>query len=211
MVKKISAAVFALLILLVSCVSCGTAKMSEEEAEAIVKPLIEASHELNVIFFGEGLPAATDEELAADTSANAAVRIQASNYSYAPVSYSSKYQTEAELREATEKVFSKSYSNEIYDRVFVGFSTEYDDEAGIDSVTVYARYIENYGILTVAKSIDIMYKGRQYDYSTLKVEKSGKYYILITIDTISPDNEVIPAKLQIVKESNTWRLNSPTY
>lgn len=197
--------------ILTSVISCGSGVMTSAEAEEIVKPLIEASHELNVIYFGEGLKWTTDEELAADVSDEAASKIAATNVSYAAVSADSKYQTQAEIQEATEKVFSAGYAAELYKLTFEGFASEYEENSGLESVTVYARYIENYGVLTVLREPDIIYTGREYDYSTLTVEKSGADYMVVKIETVSPDGEVVSAKIRVVKEADGWRLDSPTY
>ena len=83
--------------LLLNAVGCGPAKLeiSEEQALAVLQDLVPRSYEINVIFFGEGLPA--KESAGAGTSDGAI---------YYPVSDDCGYQSTAEIKRAAEKIYS---------------------------------------------------------------------------------------------------------
>jgi hypothetical protein len=195
------------LIFMTSC-----ANMTSSEAEEILRPLIESSHELNVIFFGEGLPTMTDEEMENDFTPEGIMRAQATNASYVPVTPESKYQTIQSLKEATEKIFTPAYAQVIYSLTMEGISSEFDESTGIESTILYARYIEDYGVLTASRNPDKFYTERTYDFTTLTVQKSSASHISATIMTKSEaDESPISVRIQAIKTQTGWRLDSPTY
>jgi len=208
--KKRIAVATVILIAVIFQISC--ANMTSAEAEEILRPLIEESHELNVIFFGEGLPTLSDEEIQNDFTPEGMMRAAASNASYAPVSPESEYQTIESLKAAVEKVFTPDYAKVIYSLTMEGISNEYDEETGLESSILYARYIEDYDTLTAARNPQKFYEGRSYDFATLTVQKSSSSHIAASVMTTSPtDEEPVEVRIQAIKTANGWRLDSPTY
>ena len=93
--KKISL-LFSLLFIVMSLTSCGSAPEAAE-MRGIAEALIEASYEVNDIFFGEGLPAIErDSQFAIDN--HVYYMDEGGNYDY--VAEESRYQTTAEIKAA---------------------------------------------------------------------------------------------------------------
>ena len=132
--------------------SCGGTP--ETEIAAALAELIPASLELNVVYFGEGLPISSDRETAEAfyESMGAGAEI---SLNYHPVSPEAPYQSIDEIKEATLAVFSESYADYLFTMAFEGLSTVFDEgtETQVTKNVSYARYLENEGIMTVRMNI----------------------------------------------------------
>ncbi len=187
MKRKILSVFTAIIILLIAAtlVSCS-GKVSKEEAAAEVTRLVEESYELNVIYFGKGLPYEDDGD---DKSL------------YAPVAEDAAFTTKEELIDKTRKVFSESNVTEMIEIAFQGGS--------IGSTAAYPRYITGSdGKLTVYKNIKgIETEVNEYDYSTVSITRISKRFIKAKI-TSKAGNVV---DVELVNQDGEWRINSRTY
>lgn len=175
--------------------SCGDVGYSEDEIKNTAKALIEASYELNDIYFGEGLSAG------GETSSTSSL--------YSPVSDDCKYHSTTEIKVATEKVYTEDYCKILFKRGFEGSSLE--DDA--DNV-VYARYIDDFdGRLTVRKNLsdEALKTGRTYDFSTAEVEKMKKDEAQISVVSQVEGKADVTVTFTLKLEKNGWRLDTPTY
>ncbi len=219
-----------LLFLSVSAILCGCAgKYSAEEIAAAARPLIEASAELNEIYFGAGLPAETSPaRLDRFFSATGISREKAA---YLPVASDCRYQTREELARATRAVYGMSYSTYLLDLGFKGVSDGSDDEVelGVASV-IYARFrtlSDVFGkgdtVLCVRADLDresIPLADCIFLYDELKILRtgsaSGNEWVRFSVPAKVLDEEgtertVIDVTLRLIRENGVWRLDSPTY
>ena len=167
--------------------SCG-ATLTDEEALSLLKERIEASYELNDVYFGEGLRTDPYEE-------------NDSVVQYVYVAIDEKYQYIEDIKAATEAVFSANMCGRLYEKAFTGF----DD----GQVIVYARYIEEGGVLTA----DVKYKGikteRDFLFDTAKILKNTKNYVVFEIERENHDK---PVRIEMtLSPDGRWLLNSYTY
>ncbi len=155
-----------LLIISVMMPLSGCAKgLPDDEAAAVVAELVEASLELNVIYFGEGMPAEADGD---------------ENFVgfYSRLTDDAPYLTEKELRQATLDVFTEAYAAVIFQTYLVGIN---DDGSG---GTVYARYVENGDRLTKKTEYEqLAPKARTYDLENIRIVKSTPEYITATLQS----------------------------
>lgn len=173
-------------LLLVPLAACGQT-ITDEEALAILRERIEASYELNEIYFGDGLRTDPYEN-------------NGEAFQYVFVAIDEKYQNIEDLKAATEAVFSADVCESLYEKGFTGF----DD--GL--VIVYARYIEQGGVL----SADVKYKGintaEDFLFDTAKVEKNTKNYVVFSIER--GDGSTVRVELTRSADDR-WLLNCYTY
>ncbi len=197
---------FALLLtVLLSLASCGAPELSE--VEDTFRQLIEASYEINEIFFGEGLATYSRED-------------QAAMYASFPDSYAlyeivdvkSGYLMADSIKAAAEQVYSSDYLDGIYTMAFDGYS---DGE----TVTT-ARYLEMDGyfmryVYGEKDTFDILEgKQRRFLFDTMKIVRpSRKDYVNLKIDSylLGHEDEILTITLRFVLQDGAWRLDSPTY
>jgi len=213
--KKI---LFLALVLTLICsvflVSCKEeVKYDEAEIKAALEELLPKSYELNVIYFGEGLPISDDREVIEEFYNSFESDIEQINYH--PVSADSPYQTEADLRAATLAVFTEDYSEYLFQRAFAGISGQLQNIEG-ETVThnaMYAMYIEMNGVLTVRLNLgdEAIPLGREYavDEMTVKSQKNGT--VVVEMPTYYNGGLDLYVEVRLVKTENGWRLDSPTY
>ncbi len=201
---KLKSTVFVVIaaLVLVSFSSC-TPKYDEEVVISEAQRLIEASLEMNKIFFGEGLPYDQSEadEILKEIEGKE-YDIDASLSRYIAVSEDSPYKSEWELRELIREIYSEEYAKVIEKRGFEGY------DAG-----VYARYLEDEGTLKI--NIKDAREGnksvRTYDYSTLTIAKMKRGYVIVKVLSLLDGVESDILEIKIVLEENGWRLDTPTY
>ncbi len=187
--------------------SCSKPPAVEDIYDRVVE-LMEASHELNTVFYGAGLPVyERDSEYAQINH----VYYGNSNDRYEMVTPSSKFLSEQEIREAAEKVFSTAYlEDEIYPLAFVGYAIK--DGMG-HQIFVYSSYMEEGDWLYRYAEMDDYLKGgmRVYDYSTMEViSPSNADACYVTIDSWYPNDPdtVISERIRLVREDDQWYIDS---
>ena len=201
MKRILSLALLALVLL--TAVSCGKAPTAEE-IRPTLEALIEASYEINDIFFGEGLPAIErDSEYAIKNYVY--YMDEGGNYDY--VTPDCPYQTTDDIKAAAEKVYSSGYLASIYETSFIGVA---DPNAGM----LYARYLDtDEGLKKSNIHEAIITAKRIYDFDTMTVVKpSGSDFVNVEIDThIEGSADILRIRLTMVNENGEWRLDTPTY
>lgn len=196
---KRAAALAAAVIILASLFSCGVT-YDESEIKAAAAELIEASYDINVIYFGEGLPTA-------ETPDDYVMK-------HLEIAEDSPYHTEEEIKEATLAVYSESYSNFLFEKAFSGFSVDLGDEDSVDSAEIIdARYVEYGGRLVVLPidEEDVMKLDRTYDTDKIEVIKQRNGNVTIRVPSYVDGKAEGDVTLTVVKTDAGWRLDTPTY
>lgn len=203
---KKSIRVLPILLCVVLLSACGSG-LSETEIRDLYASLIEAAQPLNVVYYGEGLPMA---DVSADASAedvDAEIRVSR----YMPVADSAAYADEAEIRAATEAVFSDEMCEYLFEIGFSGVSVT--DADGETQLVSYARYIEQDGVLTVRSDLadDAIPVNRTYDFAnmTVLIDEAGR--IVASFPTFLDGEASVSVKVTLKKTPDGWRLDSPTY
>ena len=185
----------------------------EAEIKAALEELLPKSFELNVVYFGEGLPISDDREQIEKFYDSFDSDIEQINYH--PVSEDCPYQTEAQLREATLAVYTEDYAEYLFQRAFAGISGQLQNIDG-ETVThnaMYAMYIEMNGVLTVRLDLadEAIPLGREYaiDEMTVKQQKNG--VVVVEMPTYINGGLDLYVEVRLIKTQNGWRLDSPTY
>ena len=193
--------------------SCGGTP--ETEIAAALAELIPASLELNVVYFGEGLPISSDRETAEAfyESMGAGAEI---SLNYHPVSPDAPYQSIDEIKAATLEVFSDAYADYLFTMAFEGLSTVFDEgtEMQVTKNVSYARYLETGGVMTVRMNIheEAFPLNRTYDPADFHVIREKDGYILVEVQSYvdGVSDERIEVKL-VRNADGAFRLDSPTY
>ena len=199
--KRIISLVFALLMVVLTISLCGCAKkISEDEARAYIKTLVDASYELNVIVYGEGLPYYD--------------RTDTQGALYGPVVDNDKYKSTGDIKLAIRKVFSESYSSVLEATAFSG-------QSGVDyGYHTQPRYVDVSGELMVLKDFyNVDFDSDKYgDYEGVKVLK----YNTDEVEIVKISKRFVEGKIKsedgkttivvtLVLENGEWRIDSPTY
>ncbi len=186
-------------ILMMGLVACSEKplEITEEEANRVLKELVPLSYELNVIFFGEGLPV---ENPPAEKPATT---------TYLPVRQDSTYTSIAAIQKAAEKVYSKRYLDGVYISAFIGVAVESED--GMLDTSVSPRYQEFGGGLRMDISTDAMaIRGKRDVVSATVIGATPTY---VTTEAVCRDENGNTETITILltKENGVWLLDSPTY
>ena len=192
--------------------SCAPAN-DPDTVRAALEDLVEQSYTLNEVYFGVGLPISDDREDVERFYASFDTDITSVNYH--PVAADAAFQSEDEIRAATEAVFSQSYCAYLFERAFSGISDTFDEgtENEVTKTAAYARYIQYGETLTVRLNLadEAIPLNRTYDCANAEILENKAAYVLFsvpsTVDGL-PDEEI---EIKIVLESDGWRLDSPTY
>lgn len=199
-IKRIISLVFATLLVALTISACGCVKkVSEDEAKALIKNLVDASYELNVAIY-EGLPYYE--------------RSDAIGSLYAPVTDGAGFKSINDMRVAIRKVFSEDYSSVLEALAFDG-----QDGASFGYHN-QPRYIDKEGELFVLREFYETefdsdkygeYDGvkvQKYDTSYIEIVKISKRFIEGKIKSIDKGTEIT---VTLILEKGEWRLDSPTY
>lgn len=165
--------------------------------------LIEESKELNVVFFGKGLPVYVRESEIADRKM---VYFSNSSGNYDRVTEQSEYKTPEAIKIAAEKVYSKDYLSAIYESAFDGVMT--------GSTSAYVRFYDSSdGFMQNTNATVFKLEERIYDYSTMQlVEPSNADYINVEINSYTlSDKKINKVYLSFIYENGNWYLDSPSY
>ncbi len=202
----VTSAVLVMLLLLSVLALGGCADRGLPELDPIKERLvylIEESKELNVIYFGVGLPVYRRETPLAD---RLTVYYDEILTTYDRVREECDYRGSEELKEATAAVFSETYRRALYETAFDGVVT--------GNVSAYMRFYETDDRLYQNSSATVFsLEERIYDYSTMTVvAPSDSSYLNVEIECYSlADGARETVTLSFVYENNDWFLDSPTY
>ena len=220
MLKHGTAVRFLLLCLTLACVlgclaSCSENRnrWPEEEVREALRDLLPKAAELNVIYFGEGLPTSRDEN--AVRAFYESFDMDVKSISYTPVDPACGYENVDDIKAATLEVFTGTYAEILFDRAFTGISDVFDE--GTDEehrvTAVYAMYLEQDGYLTKRVNLadDALPLGREYDLSSMKILRANDSGVEVRLASTLNGAPSVDVELWLVKTENGWRLDSPTY
>lgn len=205
--KKIFIGIISVLLVISATVtlsSCsGKAPNIDDVNERFVY-LIEESKELNVIFFGTGLPIyRRDGELSERQMVYYNDKV--SGYNKVLLD-NSEYLSIDDIKAAADKIFSDEYLSELYESAFDGIM--------ISDTNAYVRFYDNTEWLYQnINAGEFSLSERIYDYSTMEIVKpSNSKYVTVSIESYTlKDPKRRTVDLTFVYENGDWFLDSPTY
>lgn len=207
MKKRLISGVLAVILALLSVLSMAScSKSTAPELDDIKERLvylIEESKELNVIFFGVGLPVYRRDTAISDRKT---VYTNESLGGYDRLSENSQYITIDAMKSEAEKIYSKEYIAALYEGAFEGVLT--------GNTGAYLRFYDDGKYLYQNSTLyDFTLNERIYDYSTMKIiEPSSADYINVSVESYSLANGIrIEITLSFTFENGDWYLDSPTY
>lgn len=204
--KKIIAFILTVILaitMILPLVSCaGKAPELDSIKERLVY-LVEESKELNVLFFGKGLPVYRQNSELSDRKM---VYFNSEFSGYERVMENSAFMSIDEIKTAASAVYSKDYASEIFESATDGIM--------VGESNAYVRFYDNGEWLYQNKNInDFKVDERIYDYSTMKiVDPSTANYINVSVESYSIADKIRRVVyLSFSYENGNWYLDSPTY
>jgi hypothetical protein len=209
-----TAAIFlAILITILSFTSCQSAPPDLATVKSELVTLVEASYEINEIFFGNGLPThARGGAYDTEYRLYEGTGFEYDYYEY--VTQESPYHFVDQIKAAAEQVYTAEYLKGIYTMAFDGYA---DENTG--NVTT-ARYLETNGWLMKyafgeSDPFNILPGKRVYDFDTMEIVKpSTAKYLNVEVDSHvegAENGEVMHLTLRFKLTEDGWRLDAPTY
>ena len=204
--KRLILLAAALLAVICAFTACGDNGLSDGEIRELYRDLVGKSYALNDVYYGDGLPytedqAILEELLGFSPDENGLV------LNYFPVTGDAVFQSEAEIRAATAKIFSPEMCEMLYEIAFSGVSTE--DESKV----AFARDLQQGDYLTVRadlaeSAVDV---GRTYNFDiiTVLVNEADRIRASFAIEVDGKPS--VNVRITLVKTADGWRLDSPTY
>ncbi len=189
----------------------STIPKTDEIYDRVVE-LIEASYELNTVFYGEGLPVYKTDSAYAEFSHLYFDFQYVGDYEI--VTEYAKFLSEEEIKSAAEKVYSKDYLEKVlYNSAFIGYAIE-DGKGG--AAFAEPRYLEDNEWIyqSVEKNNYLNHGMRIYDYSTMKVvapSTAKACYVSIESYLANQPDLVMQDTIRLVKQDDgLWYLDSFT-
>lgn len=208
--KRIGRIFLILLILLTvimsSCCDAGREPAPEmDEVYDRLVQVIEASHEVNVLLFGAGLPVYPRGD-AEDLLVHRYYGVTDNGQQF--VTPYAKYGSIAEMQTAIAAVYSTEYRESLYESLFTGYAA---DEM---SVVMPARFSEDEKFLYMSQYVSPLVEGvRVYDYASMQiVDYSHASRLRVSIRSYTEDRpeEWKRVYLSFVYENGDWYLDSPS-
>lgn len=203
--------VFLILLILVTVIMSSCCDASREPAPNIdevydrLVQVIEASHEVNVLLFGAGLPVYPRGD-AEDLLVHRYYGVTDNGQQF--VTPYAKYASIAEMQTAIAAVYSTEYRESLYESLFTGYAA---DEM---SVVMPARFSEDDKFLYMSRYVSPLVEGvRVYDYASMQiVEYSHASRLRVAIRSYTEDHpeEWKTVYLSFVYENGDWYLDSPS-
>lgn len=201
--KRIIAIALVIIMAVLGMSSCSGSPPEIDEVRDRIVYLVEGSKNINILFFGSGLPTYKRDGLIEN---ELGIYYDDEYTAYNKVMEFSRYKSIDDMKKAAETVYSETYLDAIYETAFDGYV--------MGSSSVYMRFFESSDwIYQNLKAADFNISERIYDYSSMKIVKpSNKKYMNVTVDTYTlRDRRVNTITLSFVYERGNWYLNSPTY
>ena len=210
--RRITVALLALALMIASLASCSGKAPALEEIKGELVALVEASYEINDIFFGEGL-----ETYERGGEFDREHHIYDENDSefafYEYVTEDCGYLFAESIKADAEKVYTADYLEGIYMMAFNGYA---DENTG--KITT-ARYLDANGWLLKyafgdTDPFNILPGKRVYLFETMKIVKpSSATYINVSVDSSleGEESEILNVTLRFKLTEDGWRLDGPTY
>ena len=167
--------------------------------------VIEASHEVNVLLFGAGLPVYPRGD-AEDLLVHRYYGVTDNGQEY--VTPYAKYSSIAEMQTAIAAVYSTEYRESLYESLFTGYAA---DEM---SVVMPARFSEDDRFLYMSQYVTPLVEGvRVYDYASMEIvsySHASRLRVSIRSYTEDQPEEWKTVYLSFVYENGDWYLDSPS-
>lgn len=211
---RVLTAALAILLILSACATasaCSRAPRAEDLRET-VRELVEASYELNAVFYGAGLPVLDrDSELYEGLYAYLAPSSIVKDYDI--VSPHAKFSRIEDIKTAAKQVFSPSWCEDV---LFVSAFSGVSSDLGGTMLVSEPRFMEDDTYLyQFAGATDYLTRGEKiYDYSTLRVVRPSNATsvgVEMTAWYVSNPDDRFTASLRLLLTDDGWRLDSPTY
>ena len=208
--KRIGRIFLILLILLTVIMSscCDAGREPAPEMDDVYDRLvqvIEASHEVNVLLFGAGLPVYPRGD-AEDLLVHRYYGVTDNGQQF--VTPYAKYGSIAEMQTAIAAVYSTEYRESLYESLFTGYAA---DEM---SVVMPARFSEDEKFLYMRQNVSPLVEGvRVYDYASMEIgsySHSSRLRVSIRSYTEDRPEEWKRVYLSFVFENGDWYLDSPS-
>ena len=208
--KRILTLLLAVLMLAGSAVGLASCSASEpapdiDQVYDRLVQVIEASHEVNVLLFGAGLPVYPRGD-AEDELVHRYYGVADNGQQF--VTPYAKYTSIAEMQAAIAAVYSTEYRESLYESLFTGFAA---DEM---SVVMPARFSEDERFLYMSKYVDPLVDGvRVYDYASMEIisySHSSRLRVSVNSYTEDRPEEWKRVYLSFVYENGDWYLDSPS-
>lgn len=200
MKKRIWLITVAVLLFLASLTACAPKlSISEEQALAVLQDLVPRSYDINVIFFGAGLPA---QSHAGEGASAGAI--------YYPVTEDCGYRSIAEIKTAAEKVYSKRYLDGIYVAAFTGVAAESADGGADLSLSPRYRDLAEDG-LCINITVDPVAIRERLEVEAVTVGKRTTTYVMTTVTCRDAAGNSVTMSIPLTKENGVWLLDGPTY
>lgn len=187
-----------------ACSRRGPAPELETVYDRLVE-VIEASHDVNVLLFGVGLPTYPRGD-AEDELLHRYFGVPDNGREF--VTPYAKYLFIEDMKTAISAVYGSDYCASLFESVFTGFA-----DSGI-SGNLPARYSEDEIALYQNTYVDPLVSGsRVYDYASMEIlPESYDTYIRVSIRSYADDNpeEWTTTRLSFVYERGNWYLDSPS-
>jgi hypothetical protein len=196
-------AFFLVLALSLSMMSCAVNAPDISEVKERFVYLIEESKELNVVFFGTGLPVYRRGDAISDRKM---VYFDDELTGYDRVMENTDYLTIDEIKASAELVFSEDYLSDFYESAFDGIMT--------GSSSAYVRFYDDTDWLYQNVNATVFaLSERIYDYSTMTIiDPSSDTYVNISVESYSlADPTRRTVYLSFVFENGNWFLDTPSY
>ena len=189
---------------LASCSASEPAPDIDQVYDRLVQ-VIEASHEVNVLLFGAGLPVYPRGD-AEDELVHRYYGVADNGQQF--VTPYAKYTSIAEMQAAIAAVYSTEYRESLYESLFTGFA------ANEMSVVMPARFSEDERFLYMSKYVDPLVDGvRVYDYASMEIIRySHSSRLRVSVNSYTEDRpeEWKRVYLSFVYENGDWYLDSPS-
>lgn len=213
-VKLLQCGILAMILVLCMTMSaCSGTKSAPALSEVYDEfvALIEASHQLNVVLYGHGLPV-YEYKSALATHNSMYVFDYYGEREY--VSPYAKFVSEQSIRDAAGKVYSARYTESVMGMMFVGATLGEDT-----GTAIAARYSQDESWFYQNRLYEpVVTNMRVYDYASMKIVKpSSQNYVNVEIDSYAPGQGWMTFTLSFIHEeiddsgTRAWRLDSPTY
>lgn len=173
-----------------------------------VVELVEASKQLNTVFYGVGLPV---YERGSEYAEQNHIYFQHPQPGYETVTPYASFLTVSEIRTAAEAVYSRDYlENVLYVSAFTGHALSNGDSSMVE----VARYLEDTSWIYQAENAQrYPVEMRVFDYSTMRITRpSNRSAVYVTLDAYpETGGEAEEVRLRLVKqEDGKWYLDSFT-
>ncbi len=199
-------AIFLVLTTLLPMSSCASKPPELELVYDRLVELIEASHEINVVMFGAGLPV-YPRETEEDHLIHRYYGVVDDGREF--VSDYSKFYRIENIKEAASKVYSEAYCSSVFDSLFTGYASNV-----VGGSILPARYSEDEQRMYQNSYVEPIVTGtRVYDYATMRiVSPSRGDYLIVEINSYAENkpDEWVTIDLAFVYENDNWYLDGPS-